>query len=204
MSAHREPDGRSTSTGAGIGAFGSEIRRTRQRLGLSVEQLADRSGVSLGLVSQLERGQGNPSFQTLTRLADGLGMPLVALLQGAQERVDPVVRASARTRMPDLDPSDDDPPGMVRELLTPHLHLPLQVIRTEMPPGFTNESRPFRHLGLECVHVLSGALLVTLGADRHELGPGDSITYECTQAHWWANLADGPTVVLGSVTPYAT
>ncbi len=187
-----------------VAALGAIVRRTRQRMGLSVEALAARSDLSAGLISQLERGRGNPSLQTLSRLASALGTQLVSLLQSAQRRGEPVVRADARTVLPDLDPAPDGAPRPVRELLTPDQNLPLQVIRTVMPPGFSNEDRPFRHLGLESVHVLEGELLVVLGETRHELAAGDTITYECTQAHWWANPSDtDEVVIIGSVAPFA-
>lgn len=186
-----------------VAALGAIVRRTRQRMGLSVEALAARSDLSAGLISQLERGRGNPSLQTLSRLAAALGTQLVALLQSAQRRGEPVVRADARLVLPDLDPAPDGGPRPVRELLTPDQNLPLQVIRTVMPPGFSNEDRPFRHLGLESVHVLEGELLVVLGETRHELVAGDTITYECTQAHWWANPSDtDEAVIIGSVAPF--
>ncbi|WP_341358863.1 XRE family transcriptional regulator [Georgenia sp. M64] len=183
----------------GVVALGSTVRRARQRRALSVEQLAARSGVSAGSVSQLERGQGNPSLSTLTRLADAFGVTVVTLLQDAEHRGEPVVRADHRTLLATLDPE----PGFVRELLTPDLRLPLQVIRTVMPPRYSNEGRPFRHLGTECAHVLEGRLDVVLDGVRHELGAGDTITYDCSRSHWWANPGDEPCVVLGAVTPVA-
>lgn len=187
-----------------VGALGAVVRRTRQRMGLSVEALAESSALSAGLISQLERGRGNPSLQTLSRLAGALGTPLIALLQSAQRHGEPVVRADARLVLPDIDPGEDGTPRPVRELLTPDQSLPLQVIRTVMPPGFSNQDRPFRHLGLESVHVLSGRLDVVLGETRHELGAGDTITYECSQAHWWANPSTTEeAVVIGSVAPFA-
>ncbi len=187
-----------------VGALGAVVRRTRQRMGLPVEALAERSGLSAGLISQLERGRGNPSLQTLSRLAAALGTSLVALLQSAQRHGEPVVRGDARLVLPEPDSEDDTSPRPVRELLTPDPNLPLQVIRTVMPPGFSNESRPFRHLGLESVHVLSGRLVVVLGETRHELDAGDTITYECSQAHWWANPSTAEeTIVIGSVAPFA-
>lgn len=187
-----------------VAALGAVVRRSRQRMGLSVEALGARAGLSAGLLSQLERGRGNPSLQTLSRLAGALGTQLVSLLQSAQRHGDPIVRADARLVLPDVDPGEDEGPRPVRELLTPDQNLPLQLIRTVMPPGFSNASRPFRHLGLESVHVLSGRLDVVIGEVRHELAAGDTITYECSQAHWWANPSAGEeTVVLGAVAPFA-
>ena len=184
-----------------VAALGAIVRRTRQRMGLSVEALAARSDLSAGLISQLERGRGNPSLQTLSRLAAALGTQLVALLQSAQRRGEPVVRADARLVLPDLDPAPDGGPRPVRELLTPSLDSPLQVIRTVMPARSSHEARPFRHLGTESVHVLAGRLVVGVGEDVHELGAGDTVTYDCTRGHWWKNPFEEPAELIGITVP---
>ncbi|WP_141582239.1 helix-turn-helix domain-containing protein [Actinomadura sp. WMMA1423] len=180
-------------------ALGETVRSTRRLLGLTVEALAARAGVSTGAVSQLERGQGNPSLQTLQRLAGALGLPLARLLQQTTPPGHLVVRAGQRLRLPS---SSEDPheAEVLRELLTPSGGR-LQVIRSEVPPGFSNEGRFYRHLGQECVVVLSGLLRVNVGQTVTELSPGDAITYDCTVAHWWSNPGQETTVVLGAVTP---
>ncbi|WP_370524076.1 helix-turn-helix domain-containing protein [Cellulomonas sp. APG4] len=180
---------------------GVAVRSTRRVLGLTVEALAQRSGVSTGALSQLERGQGNPSLLTLQRLATALGVPLARLLQGSTPPDHLVVRAGERPRLP---AANGDPEGIdvVRELLTPSGGR-MQVIRSELPPGFSNEGRSYRHLGEECVVVQQGRLTVGVGDEVVELDEGDAITYDCTVAHWWANRGSGTVVVLGSVTPLA-
>jgi transcriptional regulator with XRE-family HTH domain len=184
-----------------LATIGTTVRSTRRLLGMTVEALASRAGVSTGALSQLERGQGNPSLQTLQRLATALSIPLVQLLQGAAEPEHYVVRAGHGPRLPA--PSDDTRDSQVlRELLTPSGGR-LQVIRSEVPPGFSNEGRSYRHLGQECVVVLSGRLRVSIGQEIVELSQGDTITYDCTSAHWWANPGTETTVVLGAVTPLA-
>ncbi len=87
-------------------------------------------------------------------------------------------------------------------LLTPRNQSTIQLIRSTIPPGFSNEASPFRHLGTEVVTVESGSLLVVHGERRVVLGPGDSATYVCSTPHWWANESDGVTRVLGAVTPF--
>lgn len=184
-----------------LATIGTTVRSTRRLLGMTVEALASRAGVSTGALSQLERGQGNPSLQTLQRLASALSIPLVQLLQGAAEPEHHLVRAGHRPRLPA--PSDDTrDPQVLRELLTPSGGR-LQVIRSEVPPGFTNEGRSYRHLGQECIVVLSGRLRVSIGQEIVDLSEGDTITYDCTSPHWWANPGTETTVVLGAVTPLA-
>lgn len=182
-------------------ALGRSLRSTRTQLGLTVEAFAHRAGVSVGAVSQLERGQGNPSLSTLERLAAALGVPVSRLLQDTTRRDFLVVRGDGRPRLPssDADPYDEE---VVRELLSPAGGR-LQVIRSELPPGFTNEGRAYRHLGEECVVVLDGTLDVGVGAAVTRLDVGDAITYDCTVPHWWANHGDETAVVLGAVTPFA-
>tara|TARA_R110002020_G_scaffold152794_11_gene331711 strand:+ start:71403 stop:71915 length:513 start_codon:yes stop_codon:yes gene_type:complete len=168
---------------------------------LSVSTLSKRSGVSFGLISQLERGLGNPSFLSLHKLSDALGIPLSRLVAGGPKRDDAVVRAGERLMLPVL---VDEPAHqrVVRELLTPGLHSSLQVIRSVVPAGFSNEGQAFRHLGTECVIVESGSLTVVHGSRRVELAQGDAMTYTCSVPHWWANTSDDECTVIGAVTPF--
>ncbi|RKQ84506.1 transcriptional regulator with XRE-family HTH domain [Mycolicibacterium mucogenicum 261Sha1.1M5] len=186
---------------AEVAALGRELRDERQRQGLSLNALSQRSGVSFGLISQLERGLGNPSFLALKRLAEALGIPISRFLEGGADRDDLVVRADERTLLPVLE-SEPESQLVVRELLTPGRRSSLQVIRSTLPPGFTNEGKAFRHLGTECVVVESGTLTVVHGERRVELEPGDAMTYPCSVPHWWANMTTEPCVVLGAVTPF--
>ncbi|WP_240674856.1 helix-turn-helix domain-containing protein [Cellulomonas endophytica] len=183
-----------------IAALGAALKVERRRQGLSVKELSARSGVSFGLISELERGKGNPSFSSLHRLARALEVALPQLLSrlGGDGMV---VRADERHHLPET-PGADAPP--VRELLSPRMQSNLQVIRSTLPVGFTNEGRPFRHLGTESVLVERGRLRVVHGEREVELGPGDAMTYGCSTPHWWANAHDDVTVVLGSVTPLET
>ena len=185
-----------------VRAVGARVRQLRKRLGLTVEQLASRAGVSAGMISQLERGIGNPALESLARLSQALSVPIANLMLAADDDERRVVRAGERRVLEPLDP-ESEREGLVRELLTPSSIVPLQVIRTVMPSGFTNEARPFRHLGVECVVVLSGSLEVHHGRDVVTLDEGDAMTYRCEEAHWWANPGDVDAVVLGSVTPQA-
>ncbi|MEO2129778.1 MAG: helix-turn-helix domain-containing protein [Microbacterium sp.] len=180
--------------------LGAAVRDARRRLGLSVQALAEKAGVSFGLVSQLERGLGNPSLVSIQRLAAALGVPAGQLMDEPAGTL-AVVPASRRHRMP---PEADvpEPERAVRELLTPRGESMLQLIRSTLPPGFSNRERPFRHIGTECVTVERGVLVVTLGDRRVELGEGDTVTYGCSEAHWWENGHDEVTVVLGAVTPF--
>ncbi len=185
----------STSDGRSVLTLGATLRSTRRASGLTVEALAAASSVSAGLISQLERGQGNPSFLTLRRLASALDVPIGHFLQGPEPETAMVVRAGERKRLHLAHES------LVYELLTPNLGGALEVLRSQIPAGFDNRERPFQHTGEECVHLLTGELEVSVGARRFTLHEGDSITYDSGIPHWWANTSGVGAVIVGVVTP---
>ena len=179
-----------------VAGLGRALRSARLEKGLTVERLASEAGVSTGLISQLERGLGNPSFLTMQRLAEALGLPFGHFMQGPTPQGGMVVRADQRKRLIVPHPTE-----IVHELLTPDLRGSLEVLRTTVPAGWSNADQPFRHPGEECVHVLSGRLEVTVGNAAFELGEGDSITYDSSTLHWYTNRSDQPALVIGAVTP---
>lgn len=183
-----------------IAALGEAVRTARADRGWSVEQLARESGLSVGIVSQIERGRGNPSLSTMRRLAEALGFELGDLFGATLSRDAVVVAASDRLILPPLTP-DEGVAGLTRELLTPPRNANLQLIRTVMPAGYSNASRPFRYLGVESVHVLAGRLRVVTDTHVLLLEAGDTITYDCSTPHWWENPGEVEAVVLGAVIP---
>jgi mannose-6-phosphate isomerase-like protein (cupin superfamily) len=107
-----------------------------------------------------------------------------------------VVRATERKRL--RLPTEN---GLVYELLTPDLRGSLEVLRSQIPPGFDNRDRPFQHNGEECVHLLEGTLEVGIGSRGYTLAEGDSVTYDASTPHWWRNVSGARAVIIGAVTP---
>ena len=70
-----------------LNSVSESLRRVRQERGLTLEELAQRSGVSIGMLSQLERGVGNPSLRTLVKIAKGLGVPMGYFLSGISPEI---------------------------------------------------------------------------------------------------------------------
>lgn len=184
--------------GMDLAVLGRTLQGARKAQALTVGELSRQARVSAGLISQLERGLGNPSFLTMSRLAEALQVPLGTFLQGTGDTRRRVVRAEERKKLVLPGNHGDE---MVYELLTPDLGGRLEVLRTTVPAGWTNEERPFSHPGEECVHLLRGSLEVTVGEEFYELAEGDSITYDPSVPHWWRNATEDDAVIIGSVTP---
>lgn len=179
-----------------VGVVGGKIRKLRKAQGKTLEQLAQVSGVSAGLLSQVERGRGNPSFSTLVQIAHGLGVS-VARLVVEEQPASPVVRSRERLR---LDPGSTGD-LITAELLTPRLDSTLEVIRITTLPGYTSEATPFVHEGEEFFIVLEGTQAVTVDGVRYVLATGDSIAYSSHLPHWYENAGGVVSVSLSVITP---
>lgn len=168
---------------------GSQVRVLRKMRNLTLEETGRRSGISTGLLSQIERGRANPSFNALVQLAHVLDVPIGRLFHFADERLPPVVRANERRAL-DFHECQDD---ASHYLLTPNLEGSLEAVWVEAPPHYDTSETPFAHPGEEFGIVLEGRHEVYLDGTHYELGPGDSITYSSSIPHWYRN--PGPNVV---------
>lgn len=175
--------------------LGEKLREARESLGSTIEELAAASGVSAGMISQIERGFTNPSFLTLFKLAAGLNLPIAAFFEDEAGTSGRVVRKAERRRVsfPGLD--------VTYELLTPDLKRRLEVLWVEMEPGTSTEKRVYAHEGEECGVVLAGRMLVHIGDEVHELGPGDAISYPSTLPHWYEVPGPERVVCIWAITP---
>lgn len=175
---------------------GARLRVLREQRKLTLQELADKVGVSIGHISMIERGKGNPSFNTLAQIAHCIGVPLAQLLHEA-DTPSPVVRRTERRTL-DFHHSSE---GSAHELLTPSLRNAMEAVWVEEPPGYTSEASPFQHAGEEFGLIIEGVHTVYLDGVAYDLGPGDSITYASTIPHWYSNRGDTVVKALWVITP---
>jgi transcriptional regulator with XRE-family HTH domain len=171
---------------------GQRFRRLRLRRGLSLAQVARATGVSVGFLSSLERGQMRSSVATLRRIAKFYRTNIFSLFQTDGENprlVRPAQRKILETNA-----------GVRMELLAwgntamePHL------FRVK-PRGSSGES--YAHEGEEFLHVLRGAFEIWLGDNEHyRLKTGDSLYFESSTPHRWRNPGSAETWLLWVNTP---
>lgn len=173
--------------------FGSAMRQSRHSRKLTLEELAERTGLSVGLLSQLERGIGNPSFMTLVRIADALETPLSHLFF-EEEEIGTVVRKDERKRM------SFSQPGITIELLTPPWTHPLQALWVRYEAGLCTEDDPFCHEGVEMVILVRGKLELHVGDEVFKLNEGDAVTYDCSIPHWYHNPGPEDAEIFSAMT----
>jgi len=171
---------------------GQRFRRLRLRRKLSLAQVARATGVSVGFLSGLERGQMRSSIATLRRIARFYRTNILSLFETAGENPR-LVRPSQRKIL-------ETTPDVRMELLAwgntamePHL------FRVK-PGGGSGES--YSHEGEEFLHILRGDFEIWLDPKEHyRLKPGDSLYFESSTPHRWRNPGRKETWMLWINTP---
>lgn len=175
--------------------IGNRIREVRKARKLTVRELAERAGVSTGLVSQVERGLTDPSLETLRRLSAALGLPLFDLFR--QEEAEDEVAVVRRERRIQV----RSPQGGIEYTRVSAGSARLEVLEGTLEPGGASSEARYSHPSEECVLLLTGRLVVEAGDGRYELGPGDSCTFDSRVPHRYVNEGEEPARFLVSVTP---
>lgn len=185
----------SGSTGR-AGGVGPDLRALRKARGLTLSELALRTGRSLGWLSQVERGISTPSINDLRLLADKLEAPL-SLFFGdpdapAEERGH-VVRWNAGRSL------GAPEGGLTEMLLSPDLGGAFEIVRSVFDPGAAlaeAQQRPTEEAG----YLVSGDLDLWIGEKLFHLHPGDSFRFR-GEPYRWRNPGEEPCVVIWVIAP---
>lgn len=181
--------------------LGERLRRLRRQQGLTLEALAEASGISKSMISLAERGESSPSAGVLDKLAGALGVPTgVLFLPETQPGGSPVSRASKQPVWRDPDS------GYVRRTLSPSgsgAHFMLSEV--ELPPGAIVSYANSERLALveQQVWVIAGILILDAGGERHSLSAGDCAFMRLGQPTRFANETARPTRYLVATSTLA-
>ncbi|HEV2104782.1 MAG TPA: cupin domain-containing protein [Candidatus Eisenbacteria bacterium] len=176
--------------------LGRKIRDLRLRRGLTVQQLAEATGLSKGFISQVENGRTSPSLATLQDLARSLETS-VAYLVVEEEQVPHVVRAGERPRV-----QVGGNTSRV-EVLSAQPRRNLELIEVQLPPGVAAGDKRHYHHGEEIVLCLEGRVTLTCGEHVVVLEPGDACHFDGRVPHAMENAGESPARVIIAMTPAA-
>jgi len=163
------------------------LHSLRKKAGMSLEDLARRSGVSRAMLSQIETLKANPTIAVLWKIAAGLGVPFSDLLGTQPSRPVRIARAADARLLYSADhrfssrPLLANVPGHKVELYELHLD-----------PGGVESAEPHPPDTYEHLFVVAGSIGLELGADRYDLSPRDAILFRADVAHTYRTLGSRP------------
>jgi transcriptional regulator with XRE-family HTH domain len=166
--------------------IGPRVRALREAQDLSLRDLAERSGVSAPMLSQVERGETSPTLQVAVRIAAGLELRLSQLLRLDEDGAVTVVRMADRRKGPGRGR------GHSYEILTPPLpgqraELSRHTLAAGAATGGPGDPPMHEPGSRETALVLSGALVLACDGQRLELAAGDCVTFDADLPHHFEN-----------------
>ncbi len=170
-----------------VGSIGLKVFSLRKRMGLSLQQLGERSDVSAAAIHKIEQGGMVPTITTLLKIAGALGRPVSYFVEEDVGRDDVAV----------LTPPDEDRPvytshkGITLNSVSgPYGRFLLAGARATVAPGATSGRKPMQHPGEELVHVIEGLLEFTVTGQLYQVGIGSTLHFRGDQPHTWRNPGD--------------
>lgn len=174
--------------------IGEKIRKLRKENKMSIEQLAEISGLSTGQISQMERDLSTPSVGSLWEVAKALNVHINYFFD-EYENNDPVIRKNQRKKI--ILPNSN----ITYELLNSNIKQKIEFLIVKIEPGMCSSDELICHEGEECGYMVQGSMKVKYGSKEYILDEGDSIYFDSTIPHRYVNIGDVTAISVWAMTP---
>lgn len=171
----------------------TEYRKSKK---LTIKELANLTGVTPSLLSQIEKGTSNPSINTLKQISRALDIPLFNFFINDNQTKDLVVRKDSRKKI-----MFNENDSFAYELLTPNSQGTIEFMLMKIPKGESSSKELFSHKGEEVAYVMNGCVSLHLMNTVIELNCGDSVKIPPHSNHKWENHTNENCEVIFAVTP---
>lgn len=161
---------------------------------MSLKELAEKTNLTPGFISQVERNLAEPSITSLRKFAAVLGVAVFYFLL-EDNHVNQVVRKNERQ------PLKISRSHLSYELLSPNLNGQMEMFIARLEPGAVTCDEPLPHPGEEVIHVLEGTMWIKVGDKEYTLEQGDTIYYFSTSPHKITNPGQTELVFISTITP---
>ena len=174
--------------------IGAKIREKRKELGLSLKELAEKTDLTPGFLSQLERDMVDPSITSLRKIAKSLNVAVFYFLM-SEDMPKPVVRKDERQTLTFPDTKIN------YQLLSPDLNRQMEMFLADLEPGAATCDEPSTHPGEEVTYVLKGKMWIKIGEEEYVLEEGDTIYYFSSIPHKIVNIGEENLQFISTITP---
>ncbi|SHN87137.1 helix-turn-helix domain-containing protein [Desulfitobacterium chlororespirans] len=162
----------------------NNLKRIREEMKLSLDKVADLTGVSKGMLRQIEAGESSPTIKTIWKIASGLKIPYTSIINIPQpetflvlrEEIEPQVEDDGRYKVYSIFPSED---GRKVEVYT---------IELEKDGSFASNSHGEKTQ--EFITVYEGVLTIQVDDEEYSVKAGDSIKFMADRAHAYSNRTE--------------
>jgi len=162
--------------------YGSKLREIRKKLGMTLEDISQKTGFTKSFISQIENGKNSPSIASLKKICYALGTTISELFEDERNIVN-------------IFDSNDykvfkNKSITMSFLASKLVNRKMEPILIELDPYGETGSDFYQHTGEEFGYVIEGEVCVLIGNDEHHLGPGESIYFSSNLPHKIKNRTD--------------
>jgi len=170
-----------------VSSIGLKVFSLRKSLGLSLQQLGERSDVSAAAIHKIEQGGMVPTITTLLKIAGALGRPVSYFVEEDGSRDDLAVFTPAEETRPVYTSHK----GITLNSISgPYARFLLAGARATVESGASSGRKPMQHPGEELVHVTEGVIEFSVAGQAFHVGAGSTLHFRGDQPHTWRNPAD--------------
>lgn len=177
-----------------VSDFGTKLRAKRQRQKMTLKQLSEKTGLSISLLSEIERGLAQPSMSSLKRIVQAMDLSMFNFIEEQTDQNGNLGRPTLQPKRPASPDAYTQDIVTVRaakrkklmypgfpalfELLTPDLNRMIEILYGKFEPGFNSGPEPIKDPpGEKCAFIIKGCLEMKIGEKTVRLEEGDSIYY---------------------------
>ena len=164
--------------------IGDNIRKIRRERGLSLEQMAEQTGVSKAMIGQIERGDSNPTVAILWKIANGLKVSFSSLIEKPTNQVSIIHYEEVQPVL------EDNGNYIVYPIFPFDPFKKWESYRVEMKPGCSYRNEGHTKGVEEYITVLSGEIALKIDEEIYELGEGSSIRFAADSGHEYLNVSE--------------
>lgn len=175
---------------------GKIIKNIRLEKGILLKEVAKKCGISSSMLSQIEKGNANPSLNTIKMIANVLEVPLFKFFIEPEHSEKKILILKKENR------KVITTKNITYELISPETTTNIEFMKMILAKKNAQSSiNPVAHNGEEVALVLKGKVIITIENLSQEMECGDSVHIPPLKPHKWTNINDGESIVLFSVTP---
>ncbi len=174
--------------------LGTKIREKRLEINMSIKEMSERTGLTSGFISQVERNMTEPSITSLRKIAESLDVAVFHFFIDEKANSN-IVRKGQRQKL------KFPKSHLEYELLSPDLNRQMEMFYAKLKPGAVTCDEPLSHKGEEVIYIMRGKMEITIGEDVSVLEQGDSIYYFASMPHKITNIGDEDLEFLSTITP---
>lgn len=175
--------------------IGLIIKNFRTEKEMTIKDLAENAQITSSMLSQIERGQANPSLNTIRLIAQALDIPLFKFfIENENNEMSGLIVTPEKRKHIISE-------GIEYELLTPTLDSAIEFMQLTLIPGTSTVKKPLSHKGEEVAIVIEGSVVIHIEENDYIMNKGDSIRIPAQTRHAWSNENGRNAIIIFAVTP---